>query len=346
MFRPSRLTITPALFLLAALFFVACGGAANDSPPTNTAEMPTAQPTDTLSPPTATTEPTIAPTAAPPTAPPATTAPTTEPSTAATPTAVLPNAIRGDDGALMHLVPAGELWMGSNLQFIGYAVRQCRDSGADDTCEESEFISEAPDHGVILDAFYMDETEVTNGQYRTCVDAGACTPPADPRFYDDPAYDRHPVVFVTWHDARTYCDHYDKRLPTEAEWERAARGVGYQQFPWGDEWEPARANTQEQGSGSLQPVGQYPDGASPFGILDLSGNAWEWVNDWYDAAYYEYSPQDNPLGPPSGSEKVLRGGGFSSHLHYARAANRGAADPNTNSIFRGFRCVQSPPDLS
>lgn len=337
----SRLILFWSILVTGAFLLAACGGQPDptEAPPT---PEPTAaeEATATTAPPTPL-PPTETPSATPtpgqtPVEPTATTPPA-EP----TPTYSFPDSVLGNDGVYMNLIPTGQLWMGSNLQFIQYAVRQCEASSADDGCDESDFINEAPDHGVEIDAFYMDISEVTNHLYRHCVDHGPCTPPTDLRFFDDDQYRFHPVVFVTWHDARTYCEYARKRLPTEAEWERAARGPGFQQFPWGDEWDPSRANTQEEGPGALQPVGQYPDGASPFGILDMSGNAWEWVNDWYDADYYQYSPQDNPLGPPSGSEKVLRGGGFGSYLHYARTANRGSAAPDTSSLFRGFRCAMS-----
>lgn len=239
----------------------------------------------------------------------------------------------------MNLIPAGTFIMGSNEQFVLSAVRWCEESGSNDPCLRSEYENELPYHEVTLDAFYMDVTEVTNAHYRVCVEAGDCTPPADRRFFDDPQYEDYPVVFVTWHDARKYCEAMDERLPTEAQWERAATGQGWIAFPWGEAWDPTLANTEEQGGNSLQPVGQYPGGASPFGILDMSGNAWEWVADWYDPQYYQSSPQHNPLGPPAGSDKVLRGGGFSSHFYYARTTNRGFAPPDSSSIYRGFRCV-------
>jgi formylglycine-generating enzyme required for sulfatase activity len=198
------------------------------------------------------------------------------------------------DGALLVFVPAGEFTMGS-------------DDGNSD---------EQPAHTVYLDAFAIDRTEVTNAQYARCVQAGACRPPGSSssytraNYFADPRYADHPVIYVSWDDARAYCAWAGRRLPTEAEWEKAARGTDGRTYPWGDEWDASKANTSEAGPGDTTPVGAYPQGASPYGALDMAGNVWEWVADWYGEDYYRESPGENPLGPASGTNRVVRGGSW------------------------------------
>lgn len=299
-------------------------------PPTRPSATPTAPP---ATPTVLTSTPTATATA--------TLTPSPEPTVTATPSPQLPPAITGDDGVQMRLVPAGVFLMGSTQQGVDNAVRLCRDSGANDPCSPGEFSNEMPEHAVTLDAFYMDVTEITNAQYRACVVAGDCAAPANQQYYGASRYDDFPVVHVSWYDANSYCQAMGERLPTEAEWEKAARGDDARLFPWGPAWDATRANTEERGGDRLQPVGQYPSGASPYGILDLSGSVWEWVSDWFDPAYYAISPAENPAGPAAGADKILRGGSFSNHVHYARATNRGFEAPNTASTYRGFRCVIS-----
>jgi formylglycine-generating enzyme required for sulfatase activity len=171
----------------------------------------------------------------------------------------------------MLLVPAGEFIMGSS------------DSDPDAADDEK------PQHTVYLDAFYIDETEVTNAQYRACVEAGACNAPADTTDYDHADYAQHPVVYVSWGDADAYCLWAGKRLPAEAEWEKAARGTDGRTYPWGEGIDCDHAQYSECG-GRTVPVGSKAKGASLYGALDMAGNVWEWVADWYDSGYYSKSP--------------------------------------------------------
>jgi formylglycine-generating enzyme required for sulfatase activity len=221
----------------------------------------------------------------------------------------------------MVYVPAGEFIMGS-------------DEGDS---------KEQPVHTVYLDAFYIDKTEVTNAQYRECVEAGACDTPEDTAYYDNADYAQHPVVFVSWNDADAYCRWAGKQLPTEAEWEKAARGTDGRLWPWGNEWHAERCNSAEGGKGNTTPVGAYPEGASPYGALDMAGNVWEWVADWRGEDYYSQSPDRNPRGPDSGHYRVLRGGSWSYIAHFVRCANRGGAPPETRYNTFGFRCARGSP---
>jgi len=220
------------------------------------------------------------------------------------------------DEMVMRYVPAGSFYMGSP-EGVG---------------EENEH----PRHVVTLNAFWIDETEVTAWHYQTCIAAGVCDVPP----MDDYALSGKPVV-VTWSEAQTYCRWIGGRLPTEAEWEKAARGSDARTYPWGDEQpDCSRANHASlKGLCSDGPVdaGSYPDGASPYGALDMAGNVAEWVNDWYDPGYYAVSPEQNPQGPDSGQERVVRGEAWDDTFSAIRAAYRDACAPDDPAI--GFRCV-------
>ena len=231
---------------------------------------------------------------------------------------------REKDGMLMVYVPAGPFEMGSN-------------NGESD---------EKPVHTVSLDAFWMDQTEVTNAMYALCVQAGVCDPPGNTTYYRDGAYGNHPVVSVNWQQASDYCAWAGSRLPTEAEWEKAARGgLEGKKYPWGDEAPTcqagARKGAQYSGcSGRTVSVGTFqPNG---YGLYDMAGNVWEWVADWYSANYYSNSPSSNPTGPESGSTKVLRGGSWDYYVYLIRSVFRYRYDPDYTNYYVGFRCLRSP----
>jgi serine/threonine-protein kinase len=234
---------------------------------------------------------------------------------------------RPADGMAMVYVPEGEFRMGS-------------------TKGDSD---EEPVHTVALDGFWIDRTEVTNAQYQKCVTAGRCDP-SD--YVSDSGFNgaNQPVVGVSWHDAVAYCEWAGGRLPTEAEWEYAARGPEGLTYPWGNRFDGARLNFCDRSCSSswmvwkandgyeyTAPVGSYPDGASWIGALDLSGNVWEWVADWYGT--YPSGRQVNPTGPQSGDYRVLRGGSWGNVEDHTRGADRFRNTPsNTYYIFYGFRC--------
>ncbi|MCA9970744.1 MAG: formylglycine-generating enzyme family protein, partial [Anaerolineales bacterium] len=339
------------LLLAGAAVALVLWGGGGDTP----ASQPTGglvQPTPALSGAALTDEPgdatsTVGPTLTPLPRPTDTVAPAEEPGE--TPAAAALAATRvGEDGKLLRLVPAGPFVRGSTAEEVDAAVALCRQNPDRETCAREDFASEMPPRTVTLRAFYMDETEVTNDEYRACVAADACEPPAEgsgdyrrAAYFDEPAFGDYPVVYVSWEDAAAYCEWAGRRLPTEAEWEKGARGENGAIFPWGDAFDSSRANTQDRGVEEITAVGQYPTGASPYGLLDMAGNVWEYVADWFDPAYYAVAVDADPPGPdesPSG-EKVLRSGSYANFQHYARAANRGAVTPDSRTAFRGFRCA-------
>ena len=228
-------------------------------------------------------------------------------------------------------VPAGEFLMGS------------ADS---DTLASS---NEKPQHRVTLDAFWIDKTEVPNAMYARCVQAGACKAPSQTKsptrssYYGTPAYDNYPVIYISWNDAQKYCAWAGRRLPTEAEWEKAARGPDGRKYPWGNDFDNGKLNSGGAGLNDTAAVGSYPAGASPYGALDMAGNAWEWVADWNDDTYYVGSPARNPTGPDSGTFRVLRGGAWQNTQRGVRTPSRFRSDPDSAEFFNyGFRCSRSP----
>ncbi|MFN8412184.1 MAG: SUMF1/EgtB/PvdO family nonheme iron enzyme [Anaerolineales bacterium] len=247
------------------------------------------------------------------------------------------------DGMTQMFVPAGSLYMG----------------GLDVLLENDEL----PAHHVQLDAFWVDQVEVTNGMYALCVQAGACRLPvklnSDNRadYYGNAEFRDYPVVQVSWYDANAYCQWAGRRLPTEAEWERAARGDDTRLYPWGGELPSEVYANANNTIGDTSRVGSYAAGASPFGALDMAGNVWEWVHDYYAPDYYSKSPTENPQGPDNGGLnflRVIRGGSFQDDQITMRISNRGyevgpnpSALPNEDAYYGkssvkvGFRCVQN-----
>jgi formylglycine-generating enzyme required for sulfatase activity len=249
------------------------------------------------------------------------------PKPTATPTLdIVSTQISPIDGMVQVYVPAGSFQMGS-------------DSGDPD---------EKPVHPVMLDAFWIDHTEVTNAMYTLCVEAGKCSPPSSSKsytrdnYYGDAQYNNYPVIYVSWDNANAYCDWAGRRLPTEAEWEKAARGTDGRTYPWGNDAPDSNLLNFNSNVGDTTEVGAYPSGASPYSALDMVGNVWEWVNDWYDEAYYGNSPSENPQGPASGQYRVLRGGSWSFGVGGVRAAYRDRGEPGYFSGRIGFRCARSP----
>lgn len=214
--------------------------------------------------------------------------------------------------------------------------------------------NELPLHTVFLDGYAIDKYEVTNFQYRACVSAGVCIKPKENfsynrvAYFDNLLYDNYPVIYISWNDANDFCSWLDKRLPSEAEWEKAARGPNFstQRYPWGNNDSDCKlANIKyDEKFGTCEmdttEVGSYPLGESPYGVMDMAGNVWEFVNDWYQYDYYVESPYYDPLGPPEATEKVWRGGGFNAGWEDARVSRRAGISPNFRGNYIGFRCAK------
>jgi formylglycine-generating enzyme required for sulfatase activity len=265
------------------------------------------------------------------------------------------------DGMTLVFVPEGDFAMGS---------------------DSSSYANERPVHTVFLDSYWIDQTEVTNSMFEGFVTQTGYQTEAEKKGTSN-GYDtvtgksvknqvadwehplgtdsslaglaEHPVVHVSWNDARAYCEWAGRRLLTEAEWEKAARGTDGRTFPWGSDFDGTLLNSADvnlgagRGDSSFDdgyqlsaPVGSYPLGASPYGALDMVGNVWEWVNDWVDEAYYQGSPTANPGGPASGEYRVVRGGSWHDPEDGNRAAYRGWASPGDTDSTLGFRCGLTP----
>jgi formylglycine-generating enzyme required for sulfatase activity len=251
---------------------------------------------------------------------------------------------------MLVYVPAGEFLMGST------------DS---DTLASSD---EKPLHTVYLNAFWIDQTEVTNTMFALFVKNNSYLTDAerngsswafiDANWNKVPGADwqhplgpssslagkeNHPVVDVSWNDAVAYCEWAGLRLPSEAEWEKAARGTDGRTYPWGNSSPNCSLANYSACGGTTEAVGIHPSGASPFGVLDMAGNVWEWVNDWYSETYYIQSPDSNPAGPSGGTSKVLGGGSWFNSGGDIRSTIRGRGGPDYTGDYIGFRCARSTP---
>lgn len=274
-----------------------------------------------------------------------------------TPT-LLPSRFTDARGVPMVLVPEGEFTMGSDPDV---AFAECKKLHISSDCKREWFEDEYPPHTVSLSAFYIDQFEVTNARYTECVKAGKCTPPNNTSsyrrssYYDNPQFDNYPVIYVNWEQAKAYCEWREARLPTEAEWEKAARGIDGRLYPWGNTFDGRHLNfcdrncpsnwankEYDDGHSDTAPVGSYANGTSPYGALDMAGNVWEWVADWYDAKYYATSPRNNPTGPSSGQYRVVRGGAWISTGRDVRVGDRGKFSPTDTYYHLGFRCARFP----
>jgi eukaryotic-like serine/threonine-protein kinase len=235
--------------------------------------------------------------------------------------------IANKDGMKLMFVPAGEFQMGTNF-------------GNDD---------EEPLHTVYLDAFWIDQTDITNSLYQKCIDAGVCqSTSTGPRgcgatgFYGP----KQPVVCVDRDMAKTYCEWTGRRLPTEAEWEKAARGIDGRIYPWGNIPPNSDLLNSDGNIGQTMDVGSYPSGASPYGVLDMAGNVWNWVSDWYSPNYYQDSLKGNPQGPTVGEDGVFRGGSWGEGQNEVLTYHRRSYSPDLMDLNTGFRCDVSATDLT
>lgn len=248
-----------------------------------------------------------------------------------------------------QMVPvyAGSFWRGCDPAVNDLLELPCDPSG-----------DEQPIGEVYLSFYEIYKYEVTNLQYRACVAAGYCTPPQSvgsftrPDYFTNPAYNNYPVVNVTWDQADTYCGWVGKRLPTEAQWEKAARGsADARVFPWGNDLPTCSlanffdTDQNQYCSSDLDPdtmeVSSFTAGTSPYGALNMSGNVWEWVNDWYSATYYQEDSYFNPIGPESGDGRVFRGGGYTDFKDLIRVSYRNYGTAGYYRDDHGFRCVRN-----
>ncbi len=256
---------------------------------------------------------------------PATEPPPTEPPVTEEPS--IPLEITDSKGVPMVLIPAGEFMMGS----------------------EGGELDERPVHNVYLDAYYIDKYEVTNGFYYLCEQNGICSWPYDtgsytrPSYYGNVAFNDYPVININWEQAQRFCEFRGGNLPTEAQWEKAARGAEQLTYPWGESISCNYANISGCVGDTTQ-VGSYELGKSPYGAYDMTGNVREWVFDWYMNTYYAESPLENPTGPSDQyfyvKYVVLRGGSWGSDAYLSRSTVRLPLTPGVGGVDTGFRCVR------
>lgn len=226
------------------------------------------------------------------------------------------------DGTEMVFIPAGEFGMGSSSD------------------EPHAEMDEQPIHKVYLDSYRIDKTEVTNEMYLACIDAKVFREPAQTEYYLQSEFANHPVFGVSWEEANAYCNWAGRRLPTEAEWEKAARGTDGRIYPWGNESPTDEFSNFDKNTEGTSSVGSFPKSESPYGALDMAGNVWEWTADGYSIDFYIHTPFNNPLSETPVNQRVLRGGNWDSSTDGIRAANRFWGFPQRND-FDGFRCAKS-----
>ena len=296
----------------------------------------------------------------------------------ATPSGIDPGTLirSPKDGMVMVYIPAGDFLMGSTENEFYLLRNECidnvRDDGQEDNHCSERAADEVPQHTVYLDAFWIDQTEVTHAMFVEFLNElgdyqdketeqlffifPRDVPPSHYIFFSDyngmfnvqPEYENYPISGVHWVGANAYCQWAGRRLPTEAEWEKASRGIDGQPYPWGYE-DPTCILANYGGCNgdypdlSSLPVGSLPDGSSPYGVMNLAANISEWVSDYYDQTYFWYSPNHDPQGPEIGNEHVIKGGSFLEPPTILRSANRWELDsfPPHVLIPIGFRCAQS-----
>jgi formylglycine-generating enzyme required for sulfatase activity len=268
--------------------------------------------------------------------------PTFTPSPTITPTPTItpyPPQIEDDYGVVLVLVGSGPFILGA-------------EDGDPD---------EKPERKIILDGFYIDKFEVTNASYQECVADRRCLPPTKidsqtrSKYYGTREFANYPVIHVSWSDASSYCEWRGARLPTELEWEKAARGPDGQRYPWGDQFESGRANycggavfcpsDPDDGYKDTAPVDAFKEGISPYGAYQMAGNVNEWIADWYDKNFYNglSDGDENPPGPARGQVRGIRGGSFGLNAEKLRSTNRSSSEPSASSEFDGFRCAIDLP---
>ncbi len=243
----------------------------------------------------------------------------------------------------MVKIPSGKFPMGTQIE---------NDRHWGDTDEE-------PVHEVFLDTYLIDRFEVTSKEFSDFLNhhqtdshkyielGNAVTiEKVNGTYRSRKGLENYPANRISWFGANTYCQWKGKRLPTEAEWEKAAKGIEQRSFPWGNEfpnnqWVTFRRKFSDYGFQVMEPVDSMEKGKSPYGIHHMAGNVWEWVSDWYAADYYDESPKNNPQGPPSGISKVLRGGNWYFKAYYMRTTYRFNERPDVFKVWQGFRCAKS-----
>ena len=259
------------------------------------------------------------------------------------------------DGMTLLYVPDGKFIMGGKAEA---AMAECQKIRSD--CKLDWFLNEAPSHTVDLNSFWIDKTEITNAMYSKCVDAGACNPPHSRssstrfRYYGNFEFNNYPVIYVSWNDAKAYCEWANRRLPTEAEWEKAARGENGWIYPWGNQFDSTRTNFCDKNClqswpdraltdvfSDTSPVGYYQNGASLYGVLDMAGNVWEWVSSLDQP--YPYSSMDGREDLSASGARVIRGGSWYNYGYVSdvRSLERASYFPSVMSLHLGFRCARS-----